>query len=701
MFTDPPIHKAEHFAQNLSASLAEAKAGSRTLTAARAGSCRRRRQAWRALAAAVMASFGLLPVVAIAADAAPARLTVDPVFADHMVVQQKRIIPVRGSAAPGTTVSVTFNGTTATTRADQLGRWVGRLAAQPGGTIGSLSVTSSAGERIQFADVAVGEVWLCSGQSNMDLLVRQTSNPDRTANEAEGRPVRLLKVKRAAAARPAETFAADIPWSRSSAANVGEFSAACWHMGLSLRERGIDVPIGLIHAAWGGSTIEDWMSPESLRAAGTEQASLTALQDYAADPGRAVAKLTEETDHWAEVNDPGSAPSKAWFRDDWPDADWATIEAPGQWERSGIKALSSYDGVMWLRRNFAVTAEQAAASATLSLGRIDERDRVWINGQPVGATIGLNVERRYAIPAGLLRAGANSISVRVIDEMGGGGLSGPARAMAIETGRSGTISLAGTWRYRPGASDEQWPQPPPFMPWAAPRGLSMAWGGMIAPLHDFPLAGVAWYQGESNTSRAAGYEALLKNWRADWRRQFDDPKLPVVIVQLPSYGPRSARPTDNPWAQLREVQRKVAGDDPRTGLAVIIDLGVSNDIHPAHKDIVGQRIAGEAMRVAYGARHPAAPQPASVRRDAGGVSVAFTDAGEGLVTYGASAPAGFEWCSTTKVCRFAAATVDGSTVRVAAPPEAAFIRYAWQGFPPVNLYGPSGLPVVPFEIPVR
>ncbi|MGX7926881.1 sialate O-acetylesterase [Tsuneonella sp. HG094] len=611
------------------------------------------------------------------------------------------MIAVRGSAPPGTTVLVSFNGATVEVRADQRGRWVGHLPAQSGGTIGSLSVTSSTGERIEFSDVAVGEVWLCSGQSNMDLPVRQAANPDRTANEATGQSIRLLKVGRAASAAPADTFSAEIPWSPASAATVANFSAACWHMGRSLGSQGIDVPIGLIHSAWGGSTIEDWMSADALRASGIPEPALAQLRDYAVDPRRAEAEAVELTDRWAAINDPGSLPSNGWFQDRWPDADWATIEAPGQWERSGVKALTSYDGVMWFRRSFELSTEQAAGEATLGLGRIDERDRVWVNGHPVGATSSASIERRYSVPAALLRAGANSIAVRVVDEMGAGGFSGPARAMTFEPGSGGAVSLAGAWRYRTSLSDQDWRRPPPFIPWVAPRGLSMAWNGMIAPLQDFPLAGVIWYQGESNTARPGSYRRLLENWRKDWRRKSKEEGLPMIIVQLPGFGPPTTVPTDSAWAQLREVQRQVARDDPRTGLAVTIDLGVSSDIHPAHKDIVGQRIAAEAMRVAYGAPVPVAPSPTSARRQADGVKVQFAGAAEGLVTYGGASPTAFEWCTAAKACRFTDATSEGSAVTVAAPPDAAFIRYAWQGFPVINLYGRSGLPVVPFEIAVE
>ncbi len=643
-----------------------------------------------------------LPMLALSITPAAAQsLTLDPVFAAHMVVQQGKPFPVRGTAAPGTNVTVTFNGVSASASADAAGRWTVRLPAQRAGSIATLTASTAAGGRIAIADVAVGEVWLCSGQSNIDLTVRNAANPDRTAREANGLPIRLLKLRRVASAVPATSVAPEIPWSVASETNLPEFSAACWHMALAMRAGGVTAPIGLIHAAWGGTTIEDWMSPAALRAGGTDPAAVQALADYATDPAAAITRATAQTDQWAMRNDPGSAAANSWHRAEFDDRNWGMMAVPGQWERSGTAGLAGYDGVMWFRRDVELTAQQAARAATILLGRIDERDTVWINEQPVGATLAAAAARAYAVPPGVLRAGRNSIAVRVIDEMGGGGFSSPAAALALDLGDGGKVALAGSWRYRVGIADNDWSGPPPFVPWAAPRGLAMAWNGMIAPLGDFPLAGIAWYQGESNTARAAGYGRLLTAWRADWRRQFGDATLPVVIVQLPGYGPRASRPSDGAWARLREVQRQVAQDDPHTGLAVTIDLGVVGDIHPAHKDEAGARIGREALRIAYAKPVGGAPSPQSARRVGAGVEIAFQSAVRGLVVQGSVEPTAFEWCDADRRCSFARASLRGSTVVVEAPGTATFIRYAWQGSPPITLYGGDGLPVVPFEIAVR
>ncbi|WP_422056591.1 sialate O-acetylesterase [Sphingomonas sp.] len=629
-------------------------------------------------------------------------LTVAPHLASHMVLQQGKPAQFRGGGATaGEEVTVSFGAVTARGRADAQGNWQVTLPTLPRGQSGTVTIRAASGASLQLDDVVTGDVWLCSGQSNMDLPVSGSANPDRTARESAGLPIRLLKLKRTAEAKPARDIVPELAWSRAAPDNLGTFSAACWHMAREILRNDPKTPLGLIHAAWGGSTIEDWMSPPALRTSGASPEQLGWLERYAADPVAALSAAVDATDRWAETADPGSA-GAAWAAPGFADGDWDRIAVPGQWERSGIDGLAGYDGVMWFRTNLALTAAELGdgKDVVLQLGRIDERDRAWINGVPVGAQLVAAEQRSYRIPAGVLRAGENSIAVRVIDEMGGGGFSGPADALAVVLPGGARKPLAGSWRYRRGTADSAWKEAPPAIPWSMPRGLTMAWNGMIAPLAGTGLRGVAWYQGESNTSRAAGYASALRAWRSSWRAHFADPALPVVIVQLPGYGPRSVRPGDAPWAQLREAQRVVANEDAGTGLAVAIDLGVVTDIHPAHKDVVGERMGQEALRVAYGIARPAAPQPLKATRTGEGIEISLRSA-EGLAVSGALEPVAFELCDAAGACRYARATVRGQSVLVIDDGRpASEVRYAWQGSPPINLYARSGLPIVPFRLKI-
>jgi sialate O-acetylesterase len=653
-----------------------------------------RRRAWLLFSALV-----LVPASAGAGQPGSEGLGVLGPFADHMVLQRDKPLPIRGTAPAGAVVTVAFAGARVDARAGSDGRWGAVLPPQRGGAQGALVVSTAQTRRV-FEDVVAGDVWLCSGQSNMDLPVRSAANPERTASEAAGAPIRILKIARAAASRVQEPLPVEIPWSLAGPETLPAFSAACWHMGLKLAAANVGAPIGLIHAAWGGSTLEDWMPAGALRSAGGANEALDLLERHARDPEGANKELTAATDAWAARSDPGS--SQPWSAPELDDRGWATMALPAYWERAGIPALASYDGVMWFRREVRLTPQQARAGGALLLGRIDERDRVWVNGQSVGATLVADQVRRYPVAAARLRPGRNVIAIRVIDQQGAGGVRASAGEFALQIEGGAPISLQGPWRYRTGSERRAWAAPAPFVPWSMPRGVTMAWNAMIAPMAGYPLRGVAWYQGESNVSDPERYRALLPLWREHWRRAFNDPALPVVTVQLPGYGPRTAQPGDSAWAELREVQRQFATSDAKIGMAVTIDLGVPQDIHPAHKDVVGERMGMEALRVAYGRSEPRAPAPAAVRRRGGEVVVAFDHAPAGVVVYGSSSPTAFELCNRQRQCRFAAATVQGGSVVLPDPERSAVeVRYAWQGSPPINLYGASGLPATPFRMAVE
>ena len=655
-----------------------------------------RRRAWL-----LFGALALVPVSAGAGQPGSGGLEVRGPFADHMVLQRDKAVPIRGTAPAGTMVTVAFAGARVEARAGADGRWRAVLPPQRGGAEGALVVSTAQTRRV-FEDVVAGDVWLCSGQSNMDLPVRSAANPERTASEAAGAPIRILKIARAAASRVQEPLPVEIPWSRAGPETLPGFSAACWHMGLKLTAAGVGAPIGLIHAAWGGSTLEDWMPSEALRSAGGANDTLDLLERHSRDPEGAGKELTAATDAWAARSDPGSSAPQPWSAPELDDSGWPTMALPAHWERSGIPALASFDGVMGFRREVLLTPEQARAGGALLLGRIDERDRVWVNGRSVGATLVADQVRRYPVAPAQLRPGRNVIAIRVIDQQGAGGVRAPAGEFALQIEGGAPIPLQGPWRYRAGSERRAWAAPPHFVPWSMPRGVTMAWNAMIAPMAGYPLRGVAWYQGESNVSDPERYGTLLPLWREHWRRAFGDPALPVVTVQLPGYGPRTAQPGDSAWAELREVQRQFAAGDAKTGMAVTIDLGVPQDIHPAHKDVVGDRMALEALRVAYGRNEPRAPAPAAVRRRGGEVIVTFDHAPEGLVVYGSSSPTAFELCNRQRRCRFTTATVQGGSVLLPDPERSAVeVRYAWQGYPPINLYGASGLPATPFRMAVE
>lgn len=649
----------------------------------------------------VLLAFGLASLASFAsasplqtAPATPNLLTFDPLFSDHMVIQRGRPAPVRGQGAPGAGVLVSLLGAEARAVVGPDGRWAATLPPVSSG-IGDLIVTQTDGSRITAVDVAAGDVFLCSGQSNMDLAVSDTAYPRRTAEESAGVAVRLLKIRRTSRPEPAERLDPELAWAPAGPASLPTFSAACWHMGRTLAEAGDRAPIGLIQASWGGSSIEDWMAPAVLGTLSRHSEGMRRLMDYARDPVAAAAALASATQVWAEGIDAGAV---AQGDEGFDDSAWPTMRLPGSWERSGVEGLESFDGLMWFRRDVELTPDQAGRDAVLSLGRIDERDQVWVNGKLVGASQTAAEMRRYAVPTGLLKPGRNIVAIRVIDERGAGGMMSRGPDFALQFAGAPEMSLAGDWRYRPGPARQSWATPPPPVPWSAPRGLSTMWNGMIAPLQGFPIKGVAWYQGETNTVEAESYGELLTLWATSWRAFFGDPDLPLVVAQLPGYGPRTAVPTDGDWARLREVQRLTAAADPHMGLAVLIDQGVAHDIHPAHKEKVGERLALEMQRLAYGRSVARAPSPVEAHRSSDGIRVTFDLTAPALTVFGSHDAAAFELCDAARRCRFVPARVEGKTVVLPSDANAREVRYAWQGSPPVNLYGDEGLPATPFAM---
>ena len=471
-------------------------------------------------------------------------LSVNPSFADHMVIQRDQPVTIGGQGPVGASVTVRFAGVLARGDVNAAGRWRVVLPAMSL-VHGDIEIADSTGGSLRLTDVVTGDVFLCSGQSNMDLAVSDTSYPRRTADEAEGSPVRIVKYRRTGSPRPEILAAPEIAWAPVGPASLPGFSAACWHMARTMAAADVGAPIGLIQASWGGASIEDWLSPEALGALPDYADAERLLSNYSENPASATAERIWATEDWARSADPDSG---AYPDAGFDDSDWPAMTLPGSWERSGVQALLGFDGVMWFRRQLSLTPDQARTSAVLRLGRIDERDQVWVNGQVVGATMVASGNRAYALPAGLLVPGDNTVVVRVIDERGSGGLLGRPADLRLDLEGAPALDMAGPWRYRAGAARRDWAVEPPVVPWAAPGGVSTMWNGMIAPLAGISLKGIAWYQGESNAAEPGAYGRLLALWARSWRAFFNDPDLPLVVAQLPGFGPRTAVPSDGGWA---------------------------------------------------------------------------------------------------------------------------------------------------------
>jgi sialate O-acetylesterase len=634
---------------------------------------------------------------AASAAQGPSALSLGPLFQDHAVLQRDAPIPVWGTAGPGDEVTVALAGREASARADASGRWTTTLPAMGAGGPHALEVRTAAGATLTLSDIVVGDVFLCSGQSNMELTVARSRGGEFVAARSANDRIRLLTIAHAGQPRPATAFETAPTWQSANPQSVRTFSAVCYFFGRAVHEEQ-KVPVGLVSAAWGGTAIQPWIGEGGLRAIGGYDARLDMLRLFARDEDAANQDYGRMWEEWWRSH--GAAAGEPWKPGD--EGPWTDVPELRNWKTWGVPELANHDGMVWYRRSFSLTPAQAAQPATLSLGGIDEVDETWVNGRVIRNTFGWGTRRSYRLPAGTLRAGDNVVVVNVLSTWDAGGLVGPADALALTLEDGTKVPLGDDWSYRPvplamGRA--------PRAPWEPISGLTTLYNGMIAPIGRYGLRAVAWYQGETNADEPSGYEKLLGGLMASWRSQFGA-DLPFLVVQLPDFGAVPTQPTESSWSDIREAQRRAVAADRRAGLVVTIDIGERDDIHPVNKRDVGLRLARAARHVVYGEPvAPSGPVPVSARREPAGIVVTFGDVEGRLVSYSSDVAIGFELCGAgAGSCRFAVGRVDESRVvlpaAASAGPAPTRVRFCWGPSPVCNLSDGSGLPVGPFEVPI-
>lgn len=618
-------------------------------------------------------------------------------FQDHAVLQRDQPIRLWGSAQARRRVQVDLGGLKAQTRASKTGRWEVLLPGLPAGGPHSLRVSD--GVRVQSVDdLLVGDVWLCSGQSNMELPVWRALDAGSELGNPSAPTLRLLTVPQVASAVALDSFTGQAQWQKVDAVTLRDFSATCFFFARELQKT-VDVPMGLINASWGGSRIEAWIGSDELRRDPAFVETLDVLGLYAKDPLSAAKRWGEVWGRWWQQRVGTPVGDQPWSDTNATTAPWrAAPEQLGPWEHWNDPALADFNGMVWFRTRVDLTAAQARQGAVLELGALDETDITWVNGQAVGSQYDPGSPRHYPLPMGLLREGENAIVINVLDTYREGGMSAPASAYRLVFADGSSASL-GPWRYRLAAEGPS----PPNAPWQSAGGVSTLYNGMIAPLGRYGLRGVLWYQGESNTGQPEAYRGLLERLRAGWRARFGK-DLPLLIAQLAGYGAPPLHPGQSGWAGVREAQRQAAEEDRRTGLAIALDIGDRYDIHPANKQELGRRLARAARQVVYGETFDASgPVAVSAGRDANSIVVRFKDASKGLVAYGAEGPVGFELCGEAAgTCRYASARIRGDHVVLQAPSagQATRVRYGWADNPVITLFDREGLPAGPFELAI-
>lgn len=618
----------------------------------------------------------------LAASPVSAEVRLSPVWGDHAVIQQGREVVVEGTAAPNATVRGTLGGATAKARAGADGRFALTFPArQATETPVVLEVSDGSGAPARATDLLTGDVWLCSGQSNMELPVSRSLDPEGRSFATDA-SLRLLTIPKDTAPGPMTEFGQPVAWTGSGPEANREFSAACLFMAQGLR-RELKIPVGAIHSSWGGSQIRPWLSPEGGRALyGAEAMAL--LQVSQRDMAAAVAAFAPTWEDWWRKGDAGREPWKN------PDVlQWAAVPAIAPWQTwTGTPLARDAIGNVFLRRTIELTPEQAKAGGTLAIGVIDDLDMTWVNGQPVGITHGWSTERRYAVPAKFLKPGRNEIIVAANNSWAGGGFTSTADRLSFTPTGGAAIPLGTGWRYAIGAIRGV----PPRAPWDANAGIGVMHNRMIAPLGRFAMQGAAWYQGESDVG-LPGYADRVRELVKGWRGQFG-PNLRLLVVQLADYGPTASTPVESGWAELRDAQRRAVAADRNAALVATFDIGEPTDIHPANKFDLGKRLTLAALGRPM-------PMPARARRSGMRIVIDFSGIEGGLVSR-SGAPLGLELCAETQdSCRYAAAGVDGNRLVLTDDGmPATRVRYAWADSPVVNLFDTRGLPVPGFELPI-
>ena len=614
---------------------------------------------------------------------AKATVTLPKIFTNNMVLQRDREIKVWGWADKEEMVTVSFNGQTIKSKANNLGNWIITLKAMAYGGPYQMKISGKK-NNIDLKNVLIGDVWICSGQSNMEWTLKNTNDAEKEIAESKHPQIRLFTVKKAMAYQPQKDIEGG-EWLQCDPQTTGDFSAVAYFFGRKLN-KDLNIPIGLINSSWGGTNVQTWISWERMsKEPGHEKINYQQLEKEMAEK-----KVKQQQFNASLVNDIGQ--KEKWYEPGTTSTGWKKIQLPKLWESTEI---GNADGVIWFKKDFYLPQSVKKTKVIISLGPIDDDDETYLNGKLIGSTHAWNSDRKYEVDAAVLKSGKNTIVIKVTDTGGGGGLYGKEEQLYAEV-NGNKIELAGEWNYKTavvttdfGIND------------SGPNSFpSQLYNAMIAPVTNYAIKGGIWYQGESNTWEAYKYRTLfadmIKDWRGKWGYEF-----PFFWVQLANFMKPAPTPVTSDWAELREAQ-SLTLKLPQTGQAVIIDVGEADDIHPRNKQDVGYRLALAAEKIAYQKDIVySGPVFESMQKENNKIILHFTNTGTGLMAkdkYGYVK--GFTIAGADQHFTWAKATIDENKIIVFSDTitDPVAVRYAWASNPDdANLYNKEGLPASPFR----
>lgn len=622
-----------------------------------------------------------------------AQIRLPKLISNGMVLQRDAKLTVWGWAKPGEKVTVSFKNKTYKAVTDAAGKWQVTLPPMPAG--GPFTMDLAGSSRVTLKDILIGDVWFCSGQSNM---VHQLNIHDVTyANEIREANYPQIRQFWVPTLTNLQGPQHDLPageWKAAVGDDVRPFSAVAYFFAKKIHQT-YNVPVGIINASVGGTPIEAWTSEDglagftALKTIIEKNKDTSYINSLSRRPQPATARVAPPVDL-------GMTGTSKWFDVAYTPKGWRPINIPGYWEDQGLKDLN---GVVWYRREIDVPASMVGKTARVFLGRIVDADELYINGKQVARTTYQYPQRRYSVPADLLKTGKNVFVVRVTNTAGKGGFV-PDKPYCLFAGTD-TLDLKGTWQYKVGTA---------YRPFAgggfgggginAQNQPAALYNAMVAPAVDYAIKGFCWYQGETNAGKPQEYTALLPALINDWRQLWQQGPLPFLYVQLPGYMDYSYQPAESSWAALREAQLK-ALSVPNTAMAVAIDLGEWNDIHPDNKKDVGERLALVALKTAYRENLVSSgPLYQSATVEGNKLLISFTDTGSGLTTTDGEQPGEFAIAGSDKKFVWANAKIDGNRVVVWSDevPAPKYVRYAWSDNPVnPNLVNKEKLPASPFR----
>ncbi|WP_254507311.1 sialate O-acetylesterase [Anatilimnocola floriformis] len=625
---------------------------------------------------------------------------VHPLFSTDMVLQRDVKAPIWGWSKPGEEIAIRFDDQAAgKATADATGKWETKIGPYPAGGPHTLKITAGEQE-VVLTNVLCGDVFLCSGQSNMNWPVRLSTNAEEEIKQANHPQIRSFTVNFYPSLVPLRLPPA-ARWEQCTPEFAKNFSGVGYFFAREINQTQ-KVPVGIIHSSVGATAAEAWVSGPSLAKLMPED-----FPKELAELKEQVGATTADYDHFAELEkwlakvDPESARLKYATAADLDTSDWLEVDVPKPWEETTI---GDFDGLVWYRHELEIPAEWQGENLLLQLSIVNDCDVVWFNGQLLGSSQIKGATRNYTIEASRVKPGKNLLSAAIFNQTGPGGFCSAASNMALRpVSKQGEkpVRPAGKWRAKKSKAASEISEPFPEPKVGHYKTITGMYNGMIAPLEPFALKGALWYQGEANGPRWLQYRRLLPTLIADWREHFRNDELPFFIVSLPNYNPKQVKPVEPGWAEIRESQWRTVRNDPRTGLANTIDTGDGN-IHPPNKQEVGRRLALSARHLLYGEKELvySGPQYESMKIEGNKIRLTFKHLHGGLaIKAGEEKLTGFAIAGEDKQFVWGTATIDGDTIVVSSPdiPEPKIVRYGWAWNPLVNLYNKAGLPALTFR----